>query len=140
MSSPATTPLTFNGYIAAVAVLAVVNTQTVNGVLQGVDATFNALTPMMLNYAELRIQRDLDLLPSLTTNGYQLTPGNNTLQISVNDFVTLQTIGVTVGGVLTPLLPTSKEFIQNVYGDPSYTAAPQYFAMIGDYYYYSIII
>ena len=111
--------------------MTVVNTTTVSGVVQGVDAAFNNIIPQMLSYAELRISRDLDLLPSLTSNNYQLTPGNNTLSVSVNDWVTIQTFGVTVGGVLTPLLPASKEWIQTVYGDPSYTAQPAYFAMIG---------
>lgn len=131
MSSPATTALTYNLYVTQVATMAVVNTTTINGVVQGVDTAFNNIIPQMLSYAELRISRDLDLLPSLTSNSYQLTPGNNTISVSVNDWVTIQTIGVTVGGALAPLLPTSKEFIQGVYGDPSYTAQPQYFAMIG---------
>lgn len=131
MASPATTPLSYNGYIAAIATLAVVNTTTVNGVLQGTDAPFNALIPQMLNFAELRIARDLDLMPSLTSNSYQLTPGSNVLQLGVSDFVTVQTLGVQIGGALYPLLPTSKEYIQLVFGDPSFTGQPVVFAMIG---------
>lgn len=131
MSAPNTTPLTYNGYLTQVATMAVVNTTTVNGVVQGVDAAFNAIVPQMLNYAELRIQRDLDLLPLLTSANYSLTSGNNVLAISVNDFVTLQTLSVVVGTQTLPLLPVSKEFIQNVWGDSSFTGQPVNFAMIG---------
>jgi hypothetical protein len=131
MAAPVTIPLTWNLFVTQIATMAVVGYQTVNGVVQGVDAAVNVMLPQACQYVELRAQRDLDILPSLTSNGYQLTPGNNTLAIGSNDFVTLQTLGVTVGGVLTPLLPASKEFIQTVYGDPSYTAQPLYFAMIG---------
>lgn len=131
MSAPGTTPLTYNGYVTQVATMAVVNTTTVGAVVQGVDDAFNAIIPQMLNYAELRIQRDLDLLPLLTSANYMLTVGSNVLAISVNDFVTLQTFGVVVGATTVPLLPVSKEFIQNVWGDSSFTGAPVNFAMIG---------
>jgi hypothetical protein len=131
MSTPNTNELTYNGYVTQIATMAVVNTQTVNGVLQGVDAAFNAIIPQMLNYAELRIQRDLDLLPLLTSNTYTLASGANLLQISVNDFVTIQTIGVVSGTSTIPVLPTTKEYIQNVYNDSSFTSIPAYFAMVG---------
>lgn len=131
MSTPNTTPLTYNGYVTQIATMAVVNTTTVNGIVQGVDDAFNAIIPQMLNYAELRIQRDLDLLPLLTSSSYMLTIGNNVLAISVNDFVTLQTLGVVIGTQTIPLLPVSKEFIQNVWGDSSFTGQPVNFAMIG---------
>ena len=131
MPTPNTTPLTYNGYVTQIATMAVVDTQTVSGVVQGVDAAFNAIIPQMLNYAELRIQRDLDLLPSLTSNTYTFTIGNNQLQISTNDFITVQTLGVSSGGTLYPLIPTTKEFLQNVYGSSSATGMPKYFAMFG---------
>jgi len=126
-----TTPLTYNGYVTQIATMAVVNTQTVSSVVQGVDDAFNAIIPQMLNYAELRIQRDVDLLPSQTSNSYNFTIGSNQLQISVNDFVTVQTLSVVNNNVTYPLLPATKEFLQNVYGDPSSTGMPKYFAMYG---------
>lgn len=127
MSNPVDIPLTYNGYVTQIATMAVLNTQTVNGVVSGVDSQFNAVLPQALNYAELRIQRDLDLLPSLTTNTYSLSAGTNILQISVNDFVTIQTLSING----TPLLSVSKEYIQNVYGSNSVTSQPALFAMIG---------
>ena len=131
MSNPQTIALTYNLYAAQVANMAVMQTQIVSGVVQGVDTTFNTMLPQALNYAELRIQRDLDLLPSLTSNAYTLTAGSNTLSLDVDDFVTVQTISVTSGGAGNPLLPVSKEFLQNVYASPAYAAIPQYFAMTG---------
>ena len=132
MSTPNTTPLTYNGYVTQIGTMAVVNTTTNSGVVVGVDAAFNNIIPQMLNYAELRIQRDLDLLPSLNAKTYTLSYGVNQLQISVNDFVTLQTVEVTGNdGSSYPLTPVSKELIQNVYGISSTVAPPVYFAMYG---------
>jgi len=131
MTAPQTTPLTYNGYITQVATMAVVNTTTVSGVVQGVDASFNAIVPQMLNYAELRIQRDLDLLPSQTSRTYTLVTGNNQLQLDADDFVTVQTIAITSGGITYPLLPSTKEYLQNVYGSSASTAMPTLFAMYG---------
>jgi hypothetical protein len=113
--------------------------QTINvaGVNQGVDAAFSELIPNMLNYAELRIQRDLDFLQSQSSNTYALTPGSNTLSIPIDDFLTTQTFEVlqTSGATVvngTPLLSVSKEFIQNVYAGMASAGTPQYFAMVGD--------
>lgn len=130
MSSPNTNPLTYNLYVQQVANMAIVDVTTVNGVLIG-DASWETLVPSMLNYAELRIQRDLDLLPLLTSSNYATVPGNNILSISSNDFVTVQTVAVVVSGVTYTLLPTSKEFIQNVWGDTSVRGQPTVFAMYG---------
>ena len=131
MSTPNTTPLTYNGYVTQIATMAVVNTQTVNGVVQGVDDAFNAILPQMLNYAELRIQRDLDLLPSQIRRQYTMTAYNNQLQISVNDFVTIQTIEVSdMGGNTLPLLPVNKTFLQNVYGGQSAAQADTLYGSI----------
>ena len=131
-ASVATTPLTYNLYISQIATMAVVNTTTSAGVVVGVDAAFNAIINQMIGYAELRIQRDADLLALKTVNNtYSLTSGNNLLQVSTNDFVTLQTISIINGTARAPLLPVSHEFITNVYGDSSHTAPPQYFAMLG---------
>lgn len=127
-----TSPLTYNGYVTQIGTLAIVNVTTVGGIVVGVDAAFNAIIPQMLNYAELRIQRDLDLLGSQVENtSYSLTALNNKLSISVADFVTLQTIGVVASGSTYPLLPVTKEFIQNVYSNSTTSAVPSYFAVYG---------
>lgn len=132
MTAPSTTPLTYNGYVTQVATMAVVNTTTTSGVVVGVDDAFNAIVPQMLNYAELRIQRDMDLLQSQVENtSYSLTANSNKLALDINDFVTLQTFQVTAGGVSTPLLPSTKAFLQNVYGSVAGATVPLYFAPYG---------
>lgn len=138
MSTPNTNPLSYNDYIRQVCALAVYTTQEVSGVVEGVDDAFNVIVPQMLNYAELRIQRDLDLLQSQTaTNSYALTAGNPILQIPIDDFLTLQTMEVTqvsAGKVVNsdPMTPVSKEYIQNCYGGQSSAGTPQFWAPVGD--------
>lgn len=122
-----TIAITYNDYVGEVANLAVMQTTTVNGVLQGVDDSFNTALITALSYAELRIQRDMDLLPSLNSNTYAITGGANQFSIPVGDFVTIQTLAI--NGL--PLLPVSKEFLQNVYGTADTMGQPAYFAMIG---------
>ena len=132
MTSPATTPLTYNGFVTQLCTMAVVNFSTVAGVVTPVDAAMQAIVPSTLNYSELRISRDLDLLALETSNStYAFTAGNNHLAISVNDFVTLQTISYVSGTATLPLLPVSKQFLQNVYNDSSSLAAPIYYAVYG---------
>lgn len=128
----ATNPLTYNDYVTQLGNLAVENVQAVGGVVQGVNTYFTTLIPQALNYAELRIQRDVDLLPLQTSTSYIFTAGNNLLSVPVDDFVTIQTVAVNDSGTAyTPLLPVSKEWLQNVYNDPSSTNVPRYFAMYG---------
>jgi hypothetical protein len=124
-------PLTWNLFVQNVANLAVVQTTTNGNITIGVDPAFNTLLPTACSYSELRIQRDLNLLPMLTQINYTLTPGMNILQLGAGDFVTVDTVGVTVSGALQWLLPTTKEFIQAVFGDPSVSGQPLYFAMYG---------
>jgi hypothetical protein len=132
MSSPATTPLTYNGFVTQLCVLAVEPVQTVNGVVTPGNDQLAALIPQVLNYAELRIQRDMSLQNLKETNtSYALTTGSNVLTISANDFVTVETLTLQVGTARIPLLPTTREFLENVYGDTSYTAVPTFYAAVG---------
>jgi hypothetical protein len=126
--------LTYTTYKTQIAQMAVVSETDVN---------FLAILPMMLNYAELRICRDLDLIftsVSLYGAGYQLTAGNRNLSFSQNlpngtSFVVSEQINlITPAGqtnpntaTRTPLLPTTKEFLDAVYGSAINTAQPKYF-------------
>jgi hypothetical protein len=114
--------------------MAVMQTVAVGGVLQfsnDPSGQLNSLIPAAPNYAELRIQRDAQLLPLQTSNGYTLTAGNNTLSIPTSDFVVVQTFWVNVNGDLEPLTPVSKEWLQNVYPGMGVQGPPRYFAPIG---------
>jgi hypothetical protein len=128
---PANVPLTWNGFVTNLANMAVVQTTTTGNITVGVDPAFNTLLPTACSYSENRIQRDLNLLPMLTTGNYTLVPGLNILALGAADFVTVDTVGVQVNGALNPLLPVTKEWLQTCYGDPSYLAQPTYFAMYG---------
>lgn len=122
-----TIPLTYNSYVSQIANMAVMQTQMVSGIVSGVDATFNTMIPQALNYAELRIQRDLDMLPSVSTNYYTIKAGTNVLQINPSDFVTVETLSISG----TPLLAVSKEFLQGTYPTSYLSSIPQFFSMVG---------
>ena len=87
----------------------------------------------MISYAELRMQRDLDFLSTqISTTAYSFTASNNTLTVPQSQFVTTETMEVIDGsGASTPLLPVTKEFLQNVYGSGSTTGLPAYYAEYG---------
>jgi hypothetical protein len=114
------TALTYNSYVSNMALLAVVADPT--------DANFVALVPQMLNYAELRIQRDLDLLPMQTASTYQMQSGDFQIQVPVADFVTIQSVVIQKQGKYYPLTQVTKEFLQNVFPDPAFQGNPQYIA------------
>jgi hypothetical protein len=126
--------LTYTTYKTQIAQMAVVAEDDVN---------FLAILPMMIDYASLRICRDLDLMStsvSLYGAGYKLTAGNRNLSFSQNlpngtSFVVSEQINlITPAGQTdpntagrTPLMPTTKEFLDAVYGSSTNTAMPKYF-------------
>ena len=130
----APTPLTYNSYLLQLSTMAVIPTTVdpVTGIVTVNDVNYINIMPSVLDYAELRIQRDLDLL-QLQIGDYDdnFTIGSNILTIPVSDFVTLQTMSVIVGTKTIPMTPCTKEFLQNVYNDSSFTATPKYFAPYG---------
>jgi hypothetical protein len=110
------------------------------------DTNFLAILPMMIDYANLRICRDLDLVftsVSLHGEDYVLNAGNRNLSFSQNlpdgtSFVVSEQINLILDasvagdpdtGTRVPLLPTSKEFLDAVYGSvaSSNRGQPKYF-------------
>jgi hypothetical protein len=116
--------LTYSSYVQQIATLAVVPVT---------DPNYTIIIPSMIDYAELRMQRDLDFLSTqISTSAYTFTSGNNQLTLPTSQFIVPQTFEVIDGsGNSTPLLAVGKEFIQNVYGSGSTTGLPQYFAVYG---------
>lgn len=115
--------MNFTDYQTQIATMAVVPTT---------DPNFQIILPQMLNYAELRIQRDLDFLSTVVVNtSYALTAGNQYLNITDGDFVTLQSISLSSTTPHVPLLPATKEYLQFVYPMGTTAAQPIYFAMQG---------
>lgn len=130
-------PLSFNAWVQTIGNLAVAGTAETSGVYSFVDAPLQQLVPQILAYAEGRIQRDLDMLASQTSNTYTLTAGQAVFSLPVGDFLTVQTLEIVQlsgGSVVNscPLTPTSKEFIQNCYSGLANAAQPRFFAMYGD--------
>jgi len=116
--------LTYSSYVQQIATMAVIPVT---------DPNYTIILPSMIDYAELRIQRDLDFLSTqISTTAYSFTVNNNTLTIPTSQFIVPQTFEVLDDfGNSTPLVPVAKEYIQNVYGSGSATGLPQYFAVYG---------
>lgn len=129
--------LTYDTYKTQIAEMAVVSKT---------DPNFLAILPMMIDYASLRICRDLDLMfTSVSLHGadFKLTAGNRNLSFPQNfsdgsSFVVSEQINVILpagemnpdAGERSPMLPVTKEFLDAVYGSslPDYRARPFNFA------------
>ena len=141
-----TTGLTYSQYVTQIATMAVV---------AETDAAYVTILPQMITYAENRMYRDINFMftsTSLHGASFILTPGNRNLSFNINlsannapaegTFVVSDQINLLTDAagnaatttnpddcVRTPLLPTTKEFLDAVYGS-SLTAnrgQPQYF-------------
>jgi hypothetical protein len=141
-----TTGLSYSTYVDQISTMAVVASS---------DVAFQAILPQMITYAENRMYRDINFMftsTSLHGASFVLTPGNRNLNFSINlstntdpaqgTFVVSDQINLLTDAsgnpsattdpdtcVRVPLLPTTKEFLDAVYGS-SLTAnrgKPQYF-------------
>jgi len=135
-----TTGLSYNGsvagtnsYVDQIATFAVVDVAT--------DTNFATILPQMITYAENRIYRDLDFLfTSTSLTGYQLAAGSRSLTIPQGSLVVSEQINIiTPAGVTNPdlgtrnpCLPTTKEFLDAVYGSAASAGIPQYFVPFND--------
>lgn len=135
-----TTGLSYNGlaagttsYVTQIATMAVV---------EETDPAFVIILPQMITYAENRLYRDLDFLfTSIATTSYGLTAGNRQIAVPSGTFVVPEQINVITpsgtsnpdAGTRVPLLPTTKEFLDQVYNVASNTGVPKYFAPFDDY-------
>lgn len=101
------------------------------GTVTSYDKNYEAILPDAISYAQLRIQRDLDLLSNQIVNtAYSTTPNQETVDLNPVDFITVQGVSVNTTPSV-PLLPTTKEFLQYVYPSGSTVGVPEYFAMYG---------
>lgn len=120
-------------YKQQIYVMAGYTVDPVTGTVTSYDKNYEAILPEMIAYAELRMQRDIDFLSTqISTTDYPFTQNSNTLTIPQSAFVTTQTMEVVdTDGVSHPLLPVTKEYIQNVYGSGSTKGLPKYYAEYG---------
>lgn len=119
---------TYSTFLTQLATVAVVDPTDVN---------FLQNLPSAIDTAELRINRELDLLSSVSSlAGFSLTAGQRFLNVPIATYVLLQEINVItpVGtsnpdqGVRHPLLPVSKEYLDFTYPDATGAAVPNFFA------------
>lgn len=124
--------LTYATYKTALATLSVV---------PETDANWLAILPDAIEYAELRIYRDLDLLSTVQANtSFATTANTSKVTLTQGTFVTLQNVNVITpagtaspdAGTRVPLLPVSKEYIQYAWPSATNAAVPQYFAMLDE--------
>lgn len=122
--------LTYATYKSTLATLSVV---------PATDPNWLEILPSAIDYAELRIYRDLDLLQT-TKRAYTYNCEADTMNtdIPLGDFVTLQSINVITplgsanpsDGTRNPLIPTSLSYLQYAYPNSTGAGIPRYFAMI----------
>jgi len=128
-----TTGLTYSTYVDQIVTMGAVDSST--------NAGFVTILPSMITYAENRIYRELNFLQtSDSVTGYQFSTGSRSLTLSEGTFVVSEQINVITPagtsnpdlGTRTPLLPTTKEYLDAVYGASSYTGVPKYFVPFND--------
>lgn len=107
--------------------------------LDNVDPNFENMIPRGIEYAELRIYRDLDFL---TTNSSTTTPliaGNRNVSMPGNiillddiNVVTPSSQTVPDSGARVPLQRVSIDFLNTVWGNSATTGQPQVYALLTD--------
>ena len=135
-----TTGLSYNGSVAGTN--SYVDQIATMAVVQPTDPAYLTILPQMITYAENRMYRDLDFLfTSIATTAYGLTAGSRQIAVPAGTFVVPEQINVLVGSsnpdlaTRTPLLATTKEFLDACYGSGAVSnrGLPQYFCPFDDY-------
>lgn len=120
-------------YINQIATLAVVDPT---------DSAFVTILPQMIANSELRIYRELDFLfTSISTTAYGLTVGSRIISVPSGTLVVPEQINVLTPAGTTnpnnatrnPLLPTTKEYLDAVWGNATSTGMPLYWVPFDDY-------
>jgi hypothetical protein len=128
--------LTYNTYVAQVANIMAVDSTTTQ---------FQTMLPGMIDYAEQRIYRELDLLNTVVRNStLALTASNRnfTLPTTTNgNFITLQGINLITPaetgdpdeGTRNALQPTTRDYLDTVWNSSTGATLPKLFAMIDQF-------
>lgn len=123
--------LTYDSYVAQISNLLVIGST---------DANFQTMLPGMIDYAEQRIYRELDLLYTQFTDATtSVSSGNRnfSLPTSLGTFIVCDNINIitpstatAATGTRVQLTPTSREFLDIVYpSGQSATGVPEFYAM-----------
>lgn len=103
-----------------------------------VDDAFDAILPSIIDYAEQRIYRELNLISTVYTDNTTVTTVSGTRDVvlpqtfvSVTNINLLTPAGALPGaGVRVPLTPVSRDALDNLWPDPGATDEPQMFCMV----------
>lgn len=109
--------------------------------IQSSDTNFQGILPEIIDYTELRIQRDLDLLNTVTADATTTTTAGNRNVTIPSTFVTVQQINAITPANTSPpnsgtriaLIPVTKEYLDAVYNSADVTGVPTNFAMLSQY-------
>lgn len=104
------------------------------------DPNFVAILPTIIDYAEQRLYRELDLLTTVTSDASAALAISDRRFTFPQHFVTSQQVNVITPagpidpaiGTRVPLTPVTKEYLDNVWPSASGAAVPTQFAMITD--------
>lgn len=142
-----TTGLSYDGLVAGTTSFkAQIATMSV---VEETDPAFLTILPQAITYAENRIYRDLDFMfTSVANTSYSIAANSRTITVLEANFyppengtliVCEQINLLTPAGAVNPdlatrvpLLPTTKEFLDAVYGASASVGAPKYFCPFGD--------
>lgn len=105
--------------------------------MDATDVDFPTIIPAIINYAEMRIYRELDLISTITRDtSTSLTTGSQNAAFS-NTFVVIQGVNLlTPAAALpdvaarVPLISVSKEVLYALWGNPALTGPPTMYAMV----------
>ena len=114
-------------------------------VIGSTDANFQTMLPGMIDYAEQRIYREIDLLATQITDATaSVSSGvrNFSFPTGTGTFITCDNLNIitpagtaAASGTRVPLQPVSREFIDLVYpSGQANTGTPQFYAMASDTY------
>lgn len=139
-----TTGLSFDGSVAGTT--SYVTQIATMAVVEEANPAFQIILPQMITYAENRMYRDLDFLfTSVATTEYGLTVGSRDIVVPSGTLVVPEQINlITPAGITdpnqgtrVPLTPTTKEFLDAVYGSglSANRGQPKYFVPFDDYHF-----
>jgi hypothetical protein len=139
-----TTGLSFDGSVAGTT--SYVTQIATMAVVEETNPEFQIILPQMITYAENRMYRDLDFLfTSIATTAYGLTVGSRDIVVPSGTFVVPEQINLIVPAGITdpnqgtrvPLTPTTKEFLDAVYGSglSANRGQPKCFVPFDDYHF-----
>lgn len=105
------------------------------------DPFFTEMLPSMIDYAELRMQREIDFLANVTGDASKAFTANaRLLALPASPyFIAIQSVNVITpastapnSGARNPLLPVTTDFLDAVYSSAVGAALPKYFAMLSN--------